>query len=302
MSYERYYSFFNSITVKRLYSLGYFGCLQSATPSEKLKATDFTLLYSDGGDFYVKTGENSCALKKGNAIFIKKSDAFSLAFPNANAKIFFAVFGADEALTSVPSGVPIKTSVFGKALLSRITAAAKSIYGEKSVASEVDLKTLLKYLSSSLALSENSDTENGQIVKNCLELLVLDYIKPAYKSINSDLNEKTHMLESEKLAEKITAIITRDFKENITLKDVSEKLFFSTTYLKRVYKRHTGKGILQARTEFKILRAKQLLADGEKIADVASALGFSSVNHFSVAFKKFTKTTPGEYKKSLHPL
>ncbi|MBO4323732.1 MAG: helix-turn-helix transcriptional regulator, partial [Clostridia bacterium] len=215
-------------------------------------------------------------------------------------KLLYCVFDAEEALTVIPVFTPLKISVFGKATLSRMVSATKYIYGEEYVNALTDLGTLKEYLTHPFKLSANSDPERGQIVKNCLELLVLDNIKPAYRSIKAEFGDEQYMYESEKLAEKLTSYISRDLGREMTLDELSEKFFFSKSYIKKAYKKQTGVSIMQARMDFKIKKAKKMLIGGEKIRTISDKLGFSSVNHFSSAFKKKTGISPTEYKKSLH--
>lgn len=298
---ERPYSFYNSVTATALYSLGYCSVKSRADERAEISAIGITFLYVDGGNLLVGCDENRYTLQKGNGIFIPDGKEFSLENV-ADAKILFCVFGAEEELTAIPVQTPLKISVFGKALLSRLASAAKNLYGKEYLNSEIDFITLKELLLKPVKLSENSDTEHGQIAKNCIELLVLDNIKYAYKPIKSGLGDETYLFASEKLAEKITSYISSDLEREMTLDELADKFFFSKSYIKRVYKKQTGQGVMQARTDFKIKKAKKMLADGKKAAEIAELLGFSSANHFSSVFKKRTGVSPTEYKKSLHLL
>lgn len=295
---ERSYPFYNSLSATALYSLGYCFIEDTCEKPIIIKTIDVTFLYVDDGNIKISFDENKITLCKGNAVFLPKDRKILISDP-IKCKLVYCVFGAEEELTAIPVETPLKISVFGKTLLSRLASVTKNLYGEKYLNSKVGLETFKEYLTKPVKISENSDTEHGQIAKNCIELLVLDNIKPTYKSIKSGLGDEAYTFESEKLAEKITAYISSDFKREITLDELSEKFFFSKSYIKRVYKKHTGKGVMQARTDFKVKKAKKMIYEGKKMADISEKLGFSSVAHFSSVFKKRTGVSPTEYKKSL---
>lgn len=292
------YNFFNSVNATTLSSLGY--CSFAEKERADYCASDITFLYCDGGSLGITLGNKSVTLSIGKGIFLKKASRYPIEILKNNTKIFFAVFSAEEILTAINYDSSIKISVFGKAVLSRMISATNIIYGENYVNFQTNMAEFIDLLSSPRKISENSDSERGQIVKNCLELLILDNIKPAYKSIKSGFGGDVYMFESEKITEKIISYLSMNLNRVVTLDEIADKLFFSKSYIKRAFKEQTGTSILKAHTEMKINEAKKRLAGGEKSAKIASKLGFSSPNHFSRVFKAQTGMTPTQYKNSLH--
>jgi AraC-like DNA-binding protein len=66
-------------------------------------------------------------------------------------------------------------------------------------------------------------------------------------------------------------------------------------YLKKGFKALTGKTIHEYTQELRISKAKEMLSkEGLSVSDVANTLGFSSISHFSTAFKKATGMKPCE--------
>lgn len=71
----------------------------------------------------------------------------------------------------------------------------------------------------------------------------------------------------------------------------------SEVYLRRLFNREFGISPKQYITQLRISRAKQLLINsGISVSQVAEGCGYSSVYHFSRAFKAFTGYTPSEYR------
>ena len=66
-------------------------------------------------------------------------------------------------------------------------------------------------------------------------------------------------------------------------------------YLKKGFKALTGKTIHEYTQDLRINKAKEMLQQqGLSVSDVANTLGFSSISHFSTAFKKATGMKPCE--------
>jgi AraC family transcriptional regulator len=80
---------------------------------------------------------------------------------------------------------------------------------------------------------------------------------------------------------------------------LSEKMGYDYAYLSQMFSAQVGTTIERFLISQKIERAKELLQDGQQpIADIAFALGYSSVPHFTNQFKSMTGQTPGQFRKA----
>ena len=138
-----------------------------------------------------------------------------------------------------------------------------------------------------------------QTLRSLLELFVIDCIKPAYKSIIEDVSDNDAATEAQKITAHIYAYLTNHVRENIRLEDVADELFFSESYIKKAFKKQTGRTVMEAFSELKIEEAKKLITLGKPINEIADELSFCNKNYFSKVFKKVAGVTPSEYKKSL---
>lgn len=91
-------------------------------------------------------------------------------------------------------------------------------------------------------------------------------------------------------------IVIKEHLDNpLTIKELSRKVAMNECYLKKGFKALTGKTIHEFTQELRIAKAKEMLKqDGFSVSDVANSLGFSSISHFSTAFKKATGMKPCE--------
>lgn len=97
---------------------------------------------------------------------------------------------------------------------------------------------------------------------------------------------------------KAREILDQQLDRPLTIKELARKVAMNECYLKKGFKALTGKTIHEFQHERRIARAKDLLQQSNRsVSDVAMELGFSSISHFSTAFKKATGLKPCELLK-----
>lgn len=86
--------------------------------------------------------------------------------------------------------------------------------------------------------------------------------------------------------------------------EISKSLHISLSHCNRVFRRAYGQSPRHYLTAVKLRRAKTLLLqDGMTIEQVSYKLGYQDRSHFSRQFKRWTGTTPSEYKQlALSPI
>jgi AraC-like DNA-binding protein len=90
-------------------------------------------------------------------------------------------------------------------------------------------------------------------------------------------------------------IIEQNIDQSYTIKELSRMVAMNECYLKKGFKALIGKTIHDFQQELRITKAKVLLQQqGRSVSDVANSLGYSSISHFSTAFKKATGMKPCE--------
>ncbi len=82
-----------------------------------------------------------------------------------------------------------------------------------------------------------------------------------------------------------------------TLAEVARASAASARTLERLFRAETGLPFGVWRQRARLLRALQRLAEGEAVAEVASAVGYESTSAFVAAFRRALGTTPGRYFK-----
>lgn len=117
------------------------------------------------------------------------------------------------------------------------------------------------------------------------------YAVPACSFLNStsDQGDKVMM---------VREILDREFDQVLSIKELSRRVAINECYLKKGFKAMFGKTINEYQQHLRIEEAKRLLQqEGQNVSSVANVLGYSSISHFSTAFKRATNMKPCELLK-----
>lgn len=145
-----------------------------------------------------------------------------------------------------------------------------------------------------------SDNENiMDIMDNCfsydyLHQLLLDKTYSYFADLESTVTEnKTIYLIKNYIAQNYC-------NASLSVKDISDYAHLSVSYLCTFFKNETGTTLNQYITEYRIQKAKQLLADPRnKISEISDMVGYNDGNYFGKSFKKLVGLSPSEYREKV---
>jgi AraC-like DNA-binding protein len=102
----------------------------------------------------------------------------------------------------------------------------------------------------------------------------------------------------DELVDRVRAFIKERYRDlNLNISLIGRHFDMKPTYLSKLYKDHTGEGLLDYINKTRIEKAKLLIAgEGSNVSDAAGAVGFGDVNAFIRTFKKYEGITPGKFK------
>lgn len=142
-------------------------------------------------------------------------------------------------------------------------------------------------------IKKQDDIHTMQAVQNLHDEMVIDYTQKMRRYVHKDIYSKH-----------ITACkdyIYSHLKERITIKNLSDELGVSPSYLSRLFKKETGVSVSAYILEKKIDVAKNLLRFSDySVIEIANRLSFSSQSHFIQEFRKSVGTTPKKYRDGHH--
>jgi len=97
----------------------------------------------------------------------------------------------------------------------------------------------------------------------------------------------------------IQETIETRLNENITLESIANEMFFTTSYLSRLFKKHTGRNFSDYLIDRRLERAKLLLLSTNRTVDsIAQEVGYDNANSFRRLFKSKIGISATEYRSS----
>lgn len=97
----------------------------------------------------------------------------------------------------------------------------------------------------------------------------------------------------------VTAYIQEHYMEDIDFGSLAESMGFSSAYLTKIFKKHTGTTPVKMLTEVRIHKAKQLLTTTSmSIQEIGAAVGYPDQFHFSKTFRKIVSVNPTAYRNT----
>jgi AraC family transcriptional regulator, regulatory protein of adaptative response / methylphosphotriester-DNA alkyltransferase methyltransferase len=101
----------------------------------------------------------------------------------------------------------------------------------------------------------------------------------------------------EDLVQRVVKLIENRYQEVLTLSNLANVLYVSPYHLHRTFKRVVGQTPADYLRTTRLKAAQKLLTETEKtITDIAIAVGFPNVAHFSTVFQKQFGVAPSAYR------
>lgn len=107
---------------------------------------------------------------------------------------------------------------------------------------------------------------------------------------------KSGMRQLDPSIQEAVEFIETSLDRNITLREVADHCGVSYYYFSRLFKDETGKTFKDYVYEKKIKRAIRMMKQGASVKEVSLNLGIADANYFSKIFKKYTGSSPTDYK------
>lgn len=99
---------------------------------------------------------------------------------------------------------------------------------------------------------------------------------------------------------KIESDLKENFKENLTLKDLSRKYYVNAAYLGQIFKKQYGESFKDYLNRIRIEKAVELLLHTDmKIYEIAEAIGYKDMDYFINKFIAINGCTPAKFRKQI---
>jgi AraC-like DNA-binding protein len=101
---------------------------------------------------------------------------------------------------------------------------------------------------------------------------------------------------SRERVQKVILLLKQNLAEPLPLEEMGRRVGCSQFYLSRLFTREVGKTISACLRDLRMERAAELLREGKmNVTEAALEVGYSSLSHFTVAFRETFACCPGLY-------
>ena len=124
-----------------------------------------------------------------------------------------------------------------------------------------------------------------------LETYLIDSLQLYFENVSEENGKPA-------VSDEVKYYVSRHYGEmDLSLASIADKLKLTSSYLCIVFKKECQVTLTQYIMEYRVARAKELLADETmKIKDIAFLTGYQNSNYFIKVFKKIEGVTPLEYR------
>ncbi|SET44184.1 two-component system, response regulator YesN [Lacrimispora sphenoides] len=267
--------------------------------------------------FYISRGETSTGIARAydsyaSAVTLMQSSFFfnpgTLFTPEENQTVHTDKQGRNKSaeaayITLLSEAVLNKDQKKGKELLLHLYV---DFYQRREVSPHeakdlyYKLFMVLEDCRQTLRLAPVMEPENAmKLLESCF----------SFRELHQKLTQKTELLfeaARSHMSEDTTIFLIKEYIHNhyhddaLSVRDIGGQVYLSASYVCTYFKNETGQTINQYLTDYRMKKAKELLADSRyQIADISNKVGYSNGNYFSKSFKKMTGLSPSDYREKM---
>lgn len=243
------------------------------------------MVYVDNGEIDIVAENIGYRLRQGDVAFHKPMEFHSLASNRLDPhSIIVATFETHSPAMSYFENRILTADTGQKKILSLFLREMTTLYGSDMTDGK-----------------RAAPVGTEQLITAYLEEFLISLLRAGTERSRGDYaNRRSKRNVENALADRIEAYLYENINRPLTLSDVCAEFHMSRSYLCRVFVQATGTGIMERFAAFRMGEAKRLIRRCEQnITQIADALGYSSIHHFSRSFKQHTGFTPTGYAKSV---
>ncbi|MDR1209541.1 MAG: AraC family transcriptional regulator [Clostridiales bacterium] len=251
------------------------------------------LAYVDQGEVGVAAEKQGVMiLRQGEVIFHKPDEYHEIWANNCYAHVIILSFVCDSPSMDFFEGKIISCGNHHKDILARIISAGE-VYFRGPLDDDVYKKKM--------DIAPDCPFGSGQVIKNYLELLLILLIQADPDNSRANAASVYVPWQGENdVVRSVIRILTDNIYGSVSMDEILRRISFSKSYLTRLFRNNTGFTIMEYYSNMKIDEAKKLISENSlSLTEIAEKLGYYSIHYFSSQFKKKTRMTPSEYKKTV---
>lgn len=148
-----------------------------------------------------------------------------------------------------------------------------------------------------IVIETHSDERYSNVIANCLVQEMFFLLLRKYSNTAKYFDNDEIMMEQNYFL--MILEYTQKHYDTVSLKFLSEFFNYSESYLSRLFKKNMNTNFSTLLMDIRLKKAEELLRNTDlSIFQISEAIGYSSVDYFTKAFKKQYRLTPSLYRKT----
>lgn len=150
--------------------------------------------------------------------------------------------------------------------------------------------------------NEEIQNQMKEQLKNASLLEIRELLRRYFALCHKSFLENKGHKQTEEIVENVKNLIECNLDcEELTLEWISEKVHFSSTYVRQIFKQKTGERLMEYVIRKRMEKAGTLLLKTNmKVQEIAEVCGYSNQRYFASSFKKYYDCTPTDFKEMMH--
>ncbi len=142
------------------------------------------------------------------------------------------------------------------------------------------------------------DSHGFNSVLNFMQILHLLSLSP-YKTLCNEGFHEASLNANSRRIKLVFDYMNKNFRNDISLQDISSLVNMHEVSLSRFIKKRTGKSFVDCLNEIRIGQVSRLIIDTtQSISEIAYSCGFNNISYFNRVFKKKKGCTPKEFREN----
>ena len=154
-------------------------------------------------------------------------------------------------------------------------------------------------LQAMLREQEQTDDFSQDMLISLLQMLLLTIMRDEDSRLKSQ--QVAHLRSENQIIRSAQQYVASHVMDKLTVPVVAENVGISASYLTALFHKHLQISPGEYIRRMKLQKSKQLIREGKlNFSEIAKAMEYSTVQHFSRQFKQMFGMTPSQYGKSVH--
>lgn len=286
------------ISVGKIYSIHYFEYMSDFSfEGERHNFWEFICV--DKGEVRVTSDQSSFVLKKGEIAFHQPNEFHNVKATGEIAPNLVVIsFECHDPAMEFFRRQVLKIDELERNLLANIIIEARNCFS---------CRLDDPYLQN-MPQKETPDIFGAeQMIQNYLEHFLIHmirrYFSPAAHTKPSHFNAPSKAAKTKNdldIFNLINDYLESNINMHLTIDQICHDNLIGRSQLQKIFKEHTGLGIIEYFSNMKINAAKEMIRTKRmNFTQISEHLGYTSIHYFSRQFKKITGMTPSEYSYSI---